>query len=608
MAERIPQSVARRFFLKAYLSSDHVTPATSKTIAITISKNGGAYANPSAGTVNATEIGNGSYYFDASTTDLGTAGPFAYLGTCSGVDNVERDFQVVSAHNAGFDGVPDATAGGNNGLATVDANNNIHGLQPGTGTGQLNVAGGIAPSNLSQVLGTALSEGSPGWLAAAFKKFFNVSTPTATADTMATIASQTSILNAVNAITNVTARSAPRVPEFMPRPASGSVTYTADLYLFNLQGALEDADANTVTVHARNAAGTSLDAGLASTTMTRLGAGWYRLTYTVASTDTAQAVYFDFSWSVSSTAMRDGGATEVQDAENYAYLLAIKNQTDQLRFDVDSNIKSNPQTKVDLVDSPNATAVAAIASAVWANGTRTLSSFGTLVADAAAAVWATVSRTITGTVQVGSYAAGQSPATLVLDAASSSHTAGGTVGADIAAAAAGGGGGGGGSDQWLTDVSDPDTYPGNTAGGMLRNGKSKWDLISAPSVQVAASSPSFGKRYVIRGRSYLTANGNAFAVTTGAQILADLDGYTVTLSARPERVDLAGQLSVAGTVDTATGANQQVHFDITGDDSDVTEGDWLFRVSAASDADATDIVDLGGGKLVIGRNLAAAAA
>ena len=53
-AERIPQSVAIRVTFKAYLASDHATPATGKTIAITISKNGAAFGNPSAGATNAT--------------------------------------------------------------------------------------------------------------------------------------------------------------------------------------------------------------------------------------------------------------------------------------------------------------------------------------------------------------------------------------------------------------------------------------------------------------------------------------------------------------------------------------------------------------------------
>jgi hypothetical protein len=52
-------------------------------------------------------------------------------------------------------------------------------LQSGTGTGQLDFTSGIVKSNLSQILGTALTE-TAGLLAGGFKKFFNVSSPTGT--------------------------------------------------------------------------------------------------------------------------------------------------------------------------------------------------------------------------------------------------------------------------------------------------------------------------------------------------------------------------------------------------------------------------------------------
>jgi hypothetical protein len=168
-----------------------------------------------------------------------------------------------------------------------------------------------------------------------------VTLPVSVPSGYATSANQTTILSAVNGITTNTARSAPRIPDFMARPAAGSVAYTGDLYLYTLQGQLEDADANTVTVHARNAAGGSLDGGLASTTMTRVSVGFYRLTYTVASTDAAQAVYFDFSWTVAAAPMKDGAASEVQDAENYAFLTAIKAKTDQMTFTVANRIDCN---------------------------------------------------------------------------------------------------------------------------------------------------------------------------------------------------------------------------------------------------------------------------
>lgn len=127
MAERIPQSIAKRVLLKAYLSSDHISAATGKTIAVVISKNAGAFGNPSAGATNATEIANGWYYVDLSTTDTGTAGPLVVRGTAGTIDDVEDRFVVADAHNAGFDGVPSAAAEAAGGLYTR-----------GTGAGQIN--------------------------------------------------------------------------------------------------------------------------------------------------------------------------------------------------------------------------------------------------------------------------------------------------------------------------------------------------------------------------------------------------------------------------------------------------------------------------------------
>ena len=118
--------------LKAYLAADHVSAATSKTIAVVISKNGGAFGNPSGGATNATEVSAGWYYFDASTTDTATLGPLVVRGTSSGVDDVEpHPFEVVKATNAGFTALPDAVAAAANGVLTV-----------GTGSGQISPTSG----------------------------------------------------------------------------------------------------------------------------------------------------------------------------------------------------------------------------------------------------------------------------------------------------------------------------------------------------------------------------------------------------------------------------------------------------------------------------------
>jgi hypothetical protein len=52
-------------------------------------------------------------------------------------------------------------------------------ISSGTGTGQLDVTSGVVKSNLAQILGTALTE-TAGLIAAGFKKFFNVASPTLT--------------------------------------------------------------------------------------------------------------------------------------------------------------------------------------------------------------------------------------------------------------------------------------------------------------------------------------------------------------------------------------------------------------------------------------------
>ena len=101
MPERIPQAIAIRVPLKAYLTSDHVSNATGVSIAVVISRNGAAFAAPSAGAVNATEIGSGWYYVDLSSADIATLGPLIVRGTAASVDDVELVYQVVDANSMG---------------------------------------------------------------------------------------------------------------------------------------------------------------------------------------------------------------------------------------------------------------------------------------------------------------------------------------------------------------------------------------------------------------------------------------------------------------------------------------------------------------------------
>lgn len=90
------QSVARRVMMKAFLSSDHISPATGKTIPVQISKNGAGFANPAAGAVNLTEVANGWYFVDLAIADLNTLGDLIIRGTEGTIDPTERILNVVA--------------------------------------------------------------------------------------------------------------------------------------------------------------------------------------------------------------------------------------------------------------------------------------------------------------------------------------------------------------------------------------------------------------------------------------------------------------------------------------------------------------------------------
>ncbi len=146
MSERVPQSVAKRVSFQAYLTGT-TTPATGKTIPITLSKNGGSFANPSVGATNATEIGGGCYYVDLSTTDTGTLGPAIVRGLEGTIAPVFVTFEVTNAHNAGFDGIPAVTAGGTNGLLINGTNTGTVTLAALTVSGATALTGAVTASN-----------------------------------------------------------------------------------------------------------------------------------------------------------------------------------------------------------------------------------------------------------------------------------------------------------------------------------------------------------------------------------------------------------------------------------------------------------------------------
>jgi hypothetical protein len=167
--------------LKVYLSSDHVTAATGKTVAVTISKNGGAFGNPNAGATNATEVASGWYKVTLDTTDTNTLADLVVRGTATACDDTEQVMQVISATTGGATnldaavstikaktdsltftvaGVLDAavTHWVATAVATVDtAGYPVVTVKDGTGIGELNTSGGRVSADVARWLGTAVA-------------------------------------------------------------------------------------------------------------------------------------------------------------------------------------------------------------------------------------------------------------------------------------------------------------------------------------------------------------------------------------------------------------------------------------------------------------------
>ncbi|MCK4814226.1 hypothetical protein KA005_00530 [bacterium] len=98
--------------------------------------------------------------------------------TVNGVPEVDITHLLGTAWLApGVAGTPDVNAKQLGGTAQTgrDVGADVL-LSSGSGAGQLDFTSGVVKSNLAQILGTALTE-TAGWLAAGFKKLFNVAAP-----------------------------------------------------------------------------------------------------------------------------------------------------------------------------------------------------------------------------------------------------------------------------------------------------------------------------------------------------------------------------------------------------------------------------------------------
>src|SRR5258708_7776223 len=146
------------------LNIDHTTPAVSKTVTITLSKNGAAYGAAS-GAVS--EIANGVYSLPSNPTDQATPRELWLPCPASGCDNVDFCVPIITDDLfAAYLGMAFPT---NFSVLSVDGNGRVdviklNGtsqtardigasvlLSAGTGTGQLDFTSGVVKANLVQI-------------------------------------------------------------------------------------------------------------------------------------------------------------------------------------------------------------------------------------------------------------------------------------------------------------------------------------------------------------------------------------------------------------------------------------------------------------------------
>lgn len=199
-------------------SADHISKKTGLTCTVNLSKAGGAFG-AAGGTI--TEVANGWYKIALTTTDTNTLGDLAYYITATGADDTDFSDQVsvrliddaafpaTSGRSMVVDanGLVDANTVkvGPTGSGTAQTARDVGAsvlLSSGSGTGQLDFTAGVVKANLAQILGTPLTE-TAGQIAAAFKKFFDIGSPTSTMNVITTV-STASALTANNDKTGYT--------------------------------------------------------------------------------------------------------------------------------------------------------------------------------------------------------------------------------------------------------------------------------------------------------------------------------------------------------------------------------------------------------------------
>lgn len=191
------------------IAAGPVIASVSGTVTANVTQwNGTNVATPATAGIPEVNVKNINNVSAASVTTInanqGTTQPLNFTGTGVSAlvksDMVDIAGAAVSTSTAQI-GVNAVNIGG-----TAQTGRDIGAsvlISSGTGTGQLDVTSGVIKANLAQILGTALTE-TAGQLAAGFKQFFNIASPTSTMNLITgvtTVITTTTATNLTNAPT-----------------------------------------------------------------------------------------------------------------------------------------------------------------------------------------------------------------------------------------------------------------------------------------------------------------------------------------------------------------------------------------------------------------------
>lgn len=115
---RVRQQSTATYHMPIYmvLSSDHLTPATGKTVTVTLSKNGAAFGAASGAV---TEVSSGVYKLAGNATDTNTLGSLLVLATATACDPYLVEYTIV-AHDPFAAGVTVTTNNDKTGYGLAD--------------------------------------------------------------------------------------------------------------------------------------------------------------------------------------------------------------------------------------------------------------------------------------------------------------------------------------------------------------------------------------------------------------------------------------------------------------------------------------------------------